>query len=59
MFIGPYDCFAYSVFEVAWMYRVGRGLTPFPLRKSRAPWFCVALPQISPRGDHSLSSFIS
>ena len=28
------------------MYRVGWGLTPFPLGKSRAPWFCHALPRI-------------
>ena len=32
----PRDCFAYSVFEVAWTYRVGQGLTLFPLGKSRA-----------------------
>ena len=42
----PRDCFAYSVFEVAWTYRVGQGLTPFPLGKSHAPWFCHALPRI-------------
>ena len=30
------------------MYRVGRGLTLFPLGKSRTPWFCHALPRIFP-----------
>ena len=34
---GPHDSFTYSAFEVAWMYRVGQGLTPFPLGKPRAP----------------------
>ena len=54
---GPHDCFAYSVFEVAWMYRVGWGLTPFPLGNSQAPWFCHVLSRIShacvysPRAD--------
>ena len=44
---GPCDCFAYSVFEIAWMYRVGWGLTLFPLGKPQAPWFCHVLPRIS------------
>ena len=43
-------CFAYLVFEVAGLYRGGRGLTPFPLGKSRALWFCNALPRISSPG---------
>ena len=38
----PHDCFAYSVFQVAWMYRVGWGLTPFPLGKPQVPRFCDA-----------------
>ena len=52
----PCDCFAYSVFEVAGLYRGGRGLTPFSLGKSRALWFCHALPRIFSLGDYSVSS---
>ena len=29
------------------MYRVGRGLTPFPLGQFQVPWFCHVLPRIS------------
>ena len=36
--------------------RGGRGLTLFSLGKSRALWFCQALPRTSSLGDYSVSS---
>ena len=52
----PCDCFAYSVFEVAGSNRGGRGLTPFSLGKSRALWFCHALPRTSSLRDYPVFS---